>query len=47
MAGVMALMKLFELERIFVMNAIENTAAEGATASHAFIGGKAWLCSAT
>jgi hypothetical protein len=40
MAGVMALMKLFELERIFVMNAIENTAAEGATASHAFIGGK-------
>ena len=40
MAGVEALMKLFELERIFVMKAIENTAVEGATASHAFIGGK-------
>ncbi len=44
-ANVEALMKLFELERIFVMKAIENTAAEGATAAHAFIGGKhALLC---
>lgn len=39
-ANVEALMKLFELERIFVMKAIENTAAEGATNVHAFIGGK-------
>lgn len=44
-ANIEALMKLFELERIFVMKAIENTAAEGATAAHAFIGGKhALLC---
>jgi hypothetical protein len=40
MANVEALMKLFELERIFVMKAIENTAAKGTAASHAFIGGK-------
>jgi hypothetical protein len=47
-ANVEALMKLFELERIFVMKAIENTAAEGATAAHAFIGGKhALLCYST
>lgn len=45
MAGVQALMKLFEIERIFIMKAIENTANEGATASHSFIGGKkALLC---
>jgi len=45
MANIEALMKLFELERIFVMKAIQNTAAEGATASHSFIGGKkALLC---
>lgn len=44
-ANLEALMKLFELERIFVMKAIENTATEGQTASHAFIGGKhALLC---
>lgn len=40
MANIEAFMKLFELERIFVMKAIENTAAEGATNVHAFIGGK-------
>jgi hypothetical protein len=45
MAGVEALMKLFEIERIFVMKAIENTAAKGATNVHSFIGGKkALLC---
>lgn len=44
-ANIEALMKLFELERIFVMKAIENTAKEGATAVHSFIGGKhALLC---
>jgi hypothetical protein len=48
MANVEALMKLLELERIFVMKAIENTAAEGQAASHAFIGGKhALLCYVT
>jgi hypothetical protein len=31
---------LFELDDILVMDAIENTAAEGQTNSHAFIGGK-------
>jgi len=45
MAGVEALMKLFEIERIFVMKAIENTAAKGAANVHSFIGGKkALLC---
>lgn len=40
-----AMMELFELERIFVMKAIENTAKEGQTAVHAFIGGgNALLC---
>lgn len=44
-AGVEALMKLFEIERILVMEGVENTAKEGATAVHAFIGGKsALLC---
>jgi hypothetical protein len=39
---------LFEVERLFVMKSIENTAAEGATNVHAFIGGKkALLCYAT
>jgi hypothetical protein len=42
-AGIESLMRLLELERIFVMKAIENTAAEGQTASHDFIGGKAAL----
>lgn len=36
---------LFKIPRIFVMDAIENTAAEGATEVNAFIGGKgALLC---
>jgi hypothetical protein len=40
-----ALAALFEIEEILVMNAIENTAKEGQTATHAFIGGKhAMLC---
>lgn len=40
-----ALADLFEVDRILVMSAIENTAAEGATAAHSFIGGKkALLC---
>ena len=33
------LAEIFEVERLFVMEAIENTAAEGATESNAFIGG--------
>jgi hypothetical protein len=45
MAGTAALAALFGVERVLVMNSIENTAAEGATNSHAFIGGKkALLC---
>lgn len=44
-AGVQALARLFEVDEVLVMNAIENTAAEGQTNSHAFIGGKvALLC---
>lgn len=35
-----ALAALFELDEILVMDAIENSAAEGDTASHGFIGGK-------
>lgn len=35
-----ALAALFELDEILVMDAVENTAAEGATNVHAFIGGK-------
>jgi hypothetical protein len=35
-----ALARLFEIEKIEVMNAVENTAKEGQTAVHAFIGGK-------
>lgn len=42
-ANIEALMKLFEVERLFIMKAIENTAVEGATASHSFIGGKSAL----
>lgn len=33
------LAEIFEVERFFVMEAIENTAAEGATESNSFIGG--------
>jgi hypothetical protein len=40
-----ALAQLFEVERILVMRAIQNTAAEGDTNAHSFIGGKnALLC---
>lgn len=40
-----ALAALLEVENVFVMKAIENTALEGATNSHSFIGGKkALLC---
>lgn len=39
MAGQQALASLFGVDEILVMNAIENTAAEGAASSHAFIGG--------
>lgn len=38
-----ALAALFELDAIEVMDAIENTAQEGATNAHAFIGGKSML----
>jgi hypothetical protein len=40
MASKAALAALFEIETIEVMNAVENTAKEGQTAVHAFIGGK-------
>jgi hypothetical protein len=44
MVDVQELIALFKIPRIFVMKAIENTAAEGATNVGAFIGGKkAWL----
>ena len=36
----MTLAALFELDEVLVMDSIENTAAEGATNSHSFIGGK-------
>lgn len=40
-----AMAALFEVNRVFVMDAIYNTAKKGQTASHAFIGGKhALLC---
>jgi hypothetical protein len=40
-----ALAQLFEVDRILVMRAIQNTAAEGLTNAHSFIGGKnALLC---
>lgn len=40
-----ALAAILELDRILVMGSIENTAAEGQTAAHSFIGGKsALLC---
>lgn len=35
-----ALAALFEVDRVEVMSAIENTANEGASAAHSFIGGK-------
>lgn len=39
MASRQALASLFAVDEILIMNAIENTAAEGATAAHSFIGG--------
>lgn len=39
------LARLFKMDRILVTRAIENTAAEGATNSHSFIGGKSCLLS--
>lgn len=39
-AGKDSLARLFEVDEILVMNAIENTAAEGQSATHGFIGGK-------
>jgi len=45
MIDVAELVALFKIPRIFVMKAIENTAAEGASNVHSFIGGKkAFLC---
>jgi len=39
------LARLFKVDRVFVMESIENTAKEGQTAAHSFIGGKkALLC---
>jgi hypothetical protein len=40
-----AMRQLFEIDRILVLKSIENTAKEGQTASHSFIGGEnALLC---
>ncbi len=48
MVNVTDLQALFKLPRIFIMSSIENTAAEGVTNVHAFIGGKkALLCYST
>ena len=40
MAGRAALAALLDVERVFVMRGIKNTAAEGQDAAHSFIGGK-------
>ena len=40
-----ALQDLFEIEKILVMNAVENIAAEGAAPNHKFIGGNKLLLS--
>jgi hypothetical protein len=48
MAGNDTLARLLGVDEVLVMNAIENTAAEGQTASHSFIGGNhALLCYST
>lgn len=44
-ANLVTLADLFEVDEVMVMNAIQNTAAEGQTASHSFIGGKNALLS--
>ena len=46
-ANRLALAELFEVERVLVMNAIQNTAAKGQTAVHSFIGGNHALLSYT
>jgi len=43
MAGSDTLARLFNVDEVLVMNAVENTAKEGQSASHSFIGGKAAL----
>ncbi len=40
MAGSDTLARLFNVDELLVMNAVENTAKEGQTAAHSFIGGK-------
>lgn len=44
-ANLVTLRDLFEVEEIFVMRAIKNTAKKGQTAAHSFIGGKNALLS--
>jgi len=39
MVTLMIMAQIFEIDRVLVMKAIENTAAKNATASHSFIGG--------
>ena len=47
-ANLQVLAQLFEIDEILVMDAIENTAKEGQSASHSYIGGKkALLCYST
>jgi hypothetical protein len=43
MTSAQTLAQLFELDRILVMRAVQNTAAEGDTNAHSFIGGKSAL----
>lgn len=40
LANLNVLSQLFDVEKVLVASAIENTAAEGQTATHSFIGGK-------
>ena len=40
MVGEADIASLFKIDRVLVMDAVQNTATEGAAASHAFIGGK-------
>lgn len=40
MANLQTLAQLLNVDEVLVMNAVENTAKEGQTASHSFIGGK-------
>ncbi len=43
MVNEQTLAQLFKVDRVIVGNAVENTALEGATNSHSFIGGKTAL----